>query len=112
MISAPSRSTTGRWLGEIERDDRDILGQDVVPDVELGPVREREHAHRFAGPDAGVEQVPQLRPLVARVPGMACASGARRSAPWRGSSPRRAARRRRRHRTCARRAPAAALRSS
>ena len=46
MISVPSRSTTGRWLGEIERHDRDVLGVDVVPDVELGPVRQREHPHR------------------------------------------------------------------
>src|SRR3546814_4166337 len=29
--------------GEIERHDGDVLGQNVVPHVELGPIREREH---------------------------------------------------------------------
>ena len=60
----------------------------------------------LALPDAGVVEAPELRPLVARVPGVAGGAEARRCAPWRGSSPRRAARRRRprRSRTC--RAPA------
>ena len=60
----------------------------------------------------GVEQVPQFRPLVARVPAMILASGTRRCAPWRGSFPRRGARRRRRRRSRICRAPASALRSS
>ena len=46
MISVPSRSTTGRWRGEVERHDRDVLEVDVLPDVELGPVRQREHPDR------------------------------------------------------------------
>ena len=48
MMSVPSRSTTGRSRGEIQRHDRDVLAVDVEPDVELGPVREREHAHALA----------------------------------------------------------------
>ena len=112
MISAPSRVHDRALLGEIERHDRDVLGHDVLPDVELGPVREREDADRFALADARVVELPELGPLVLRVPGVVLRCGTRRCAPWRGSSPRRGARRRRprRSRTC--RAPASAPRSS
>ena len=41
---------------------------DVVPDVELGPVGEREDADAFAGIDAAVEEVPELGALVLGVP--------------------------------------------
>src|SRR3546814_20202767 len=30
--------------GEVERHDRNIFARDILPDVELGPVRDREHA--------------------------------------------------------------------
>ena len=42
--------------------------RDVLPDVELGPVREREHAHVLARLDEAVVEVPQLGPLGLRVP--------------------------------------------
>ena len=58
----------GPLLGEIQRHDGDVLQVDVLPDVELGPVRERKHAHALARVDAGVEQIPQLGPLVLGVP--------------------------------------------
>src|SRR6185369_17896276 len=51
-----------------ERDDRDVLDLDVLPDVELGPVREREDADALARADPAVQQMPQLRPLVLRIP--------------------------------------------
>ena len=54
--------------GEVERDDRDVLEVDVLPDVELGPVREREDADALALVDLAVVEVPQLGPLVLRVP--------------------------------------------
>ena len=41
---------------------------DVLPDVDLGPVREREHADALARPDLAVQQVPQLRTLSLRIP--------------------------------------------
>ncbi len=41
---------------------------DVLPHVDLGPVREREDADALAGPDAGVQQAPELRALALRVP--------------------------------------------
>jgi hypothetical protein len=50
MISMPSRSHHRPLGGEIERHDLDVLGEDVLPDVELGPVRQREDADRFARP--------------------------------------------------------------
>ena len=71
MISVPSRSTTGRGCGEIERHHRDVLARDVVPDIQLGPVREREDAEALAGVLAGVVEVPELRPLALRIPAMA-----------------------------------------
>ena len=40
----------------------------VLPDVELGPVRQREDAKVLARSLAAVVQVPELRPLVLRVP--------------------------------------------
>ena len=55
-------------LGEVERDDGNFFEMDVVPDVELGPVGEREDANAFAGADAAVEEVPQLGALVFGVP--------------------------------------------
>ena len=58
-------------LGEIKRHDRNVLPSDIAPYVELGPIGQRKHPNRFAGIDARVEQVPQFRPLVARVPGVA-----------------------------------------
>src|SRR5690606_8562940 len=45
-----------------------LLDQDVQPDVQLGPVREREHPYRLAGVDLRVVDGPELGPLVARVP--------------------------------------------
>ena len=53
---------------EVEVGQRQLLARDVLPDVELGPVGDREHAEVLALVDAGVVQVPQLRALVLRVP--------------------------------------------
>ena len=47
-----------------------LFGLDVFPDVELGPVRQREHPHRLALADAGVEQPPEFGALIARIPGV------------------------------------------
>src|SRR5690606_23274089 len=62
---APHHGTLG---GEVQRGYVDVLAAHVAPYVQLGPVRQREHAHALAVADAGVVQVPQLRPLPARVP--------------------------------------------
>ena len=43
---------------------------DVEPDIELGPVREREDPHRLAGPNVGVVEVPEFGALAAGVPGL------------------------------------------
>jgi hypothetical protein len=49
---------------------RDDLAHDVdvLPDVELGPVRQREDADALVLVDAAVVDIPQLRALIARVP--------------------------------------------
>src|SRR5687768_16229114 len=44
------------FLREIERHDGDLFHVDVLPHVELGPVREREDADAFARPKLRVEQ--------------------------------------------------------
>src|ERR1019366_2582179 len=41
---------------------------DVFPYVRLGPVAEREDAHVLAGVEARIEEVPDLRALVLRIP--------------------------------------------
>ena len=76
---------------------------DVAPDVQLGPVGQREHPHVLAGRVPAVVEVPQLGALAARVPAAELVAQARRSAPWPGPSPRRGGRRRRPRRTGARR---------
>src|SRR5579884_561386 len=53
---------------EIDRRQLELLPRDVLPDVELGPVRDREDAHVLALADSRVVEVPQLGPLRAGVP--------------------------------------------
>jgi hypothetical protein len=53
---------------QVERHDRDVLEVDVLPDVELGPVRQRKDADRFARVLARVVEPPELGPLRLRVP--------------------------------------------
>src|SRR5690606_36168728 len=53
---------------EVERWQRYVLGEDVLPDIHLGPVREREHAEVLTWRLPAVEQVPQLGALVLRIP--------------------------------------------
>src|SRR5580658_3235360 len=58
----------GAQLRVVERDDRDALALDVLPDVELRPVRERENADVLAFIDAGIIDVPQFRALIFGIP--------------------------------------------
>src|SRR5919202_1978991 len=53
---------------EVDRRDLEALLLDVLPDVELGPVRQREHADVLSLADAPVVDAPHLRALAARVP--------------------------------------------
>src|SRR3954467_520360 len=53
---------------EVDRGQLEGLARDVLPHVELRPVRDREHADVLALADARVVEVPQLRPLRTRVP--------------------------------------------
>src|SRR3984893_1620407 len=55
---------------EIQRHDGNALQVDVLPDIELGPVGNREHADALALVLARVVQAPQLGPLVLRIPAM------------------------------------------
>src|SRR3954467_4176871 len=55
-------------VGEVDRRDLEALLGDVLPDVELDPVGQREHADVLALADAPVVDAPQLRALAARVP--------------------------------------------
>src|SRR5438105_6599739 len=52
----------------VDRGHGEPLALDVLPDVELGPIADREHAHVLALRHPRVVQVPQLGPLVLRVP--------------------------------------------
>src|SRR6266700_1389862 len=53
---------------EVDGWDLEFFPVDVVPDVEFGPVRQREDPDVLAPVDPGVVQAPQLGPLVLRVP--------------------------------------------
>src|SRR3954452_4980287 len=55
-------------VGEVDRRDLEPLLGDVLPDVELGPVRQREHADVLALADPPVVDAPQLGALATRVP--------------------------------------------
>ena len=55
-------------VGEVDLRQGHLLAFDVLPDVEFGPVREWEGAHAFAGIDLALVDLPQFRPLLARVP--------------------------------------------
>ncbi len=57
-------------FGEIERHDRYILGLDVAPDIDFGPVRQRKDPDALALADLAVIDVPEFRALIARIPAM------------------------------------------
>src|SRR6184192_4108698 len=65
--SNPRRRTTAA-MRVIDRRQIDRLATDVLPYIELGPVADQKYAHVLAGVHAGVIEVPQLGPLVTRVP--------------------------------------------
>ena len=64
----PSRRNTSRRWRVVDRRELEALLADVLPDVELGPVRDREHPDVLARAVAPVVERPQLGPLVLRVP--------------------------------------------
>ena len=53
---------------EVDRRQLELLARDVLPHVELGPVRDREDADVLALADARVVEIPELGPLRARIP--------------------------------------------
>src|SRR4051812_19637516 len=55
-------------VGEVDLRQLEVLARDVLPHVELRPVRDREDADLLALTDACVVDVPQLGALSARVP--------------------------------------------
>src|SRR5206468_4440977 len=55
-------------VGEVDRRQLDVLLREVLPDVELGPVGQREDADVLALVMAPVVKTPQLRALVLGVP--------------------------------------------
>ena len=52
----------------VERGQGDSFAGNVLPDIEFGPVADREHAKVLAGLQLGVEQRPQLGALVFGLP--------------------------------------------
>src|SRR5262249_52827221 len=61
-------ANAGAAVREVDRRQLDLLALDVAPDVDLGPVAEREDAHMLALADAAVVEVPELRALRFRFP--------------------------------------------
>jgi hypothetical protein len=60
----------GPLLREIKRHDGDVFGEDVLPDIKLGPVRQGKHADGFDRPYARVVDAPELGALVLGIPGV------------------------------------------
>src|SRR5699024_1190858 len=56
------------FLRIVDRRDLEVFSRDVVPDIELGPVRKREAADALAGVNPPVVQGPEFRALVLGVP--------------------------------------------
>src|SRR5690242_18712188 len=55
-------------MREVNRRQLKAFQLDVAPDVQLGPVRQREHPHLLAAAQASVVQRPWFGPLSTRVP--------------------------------------------
>ena len=55
-------------MGVVHLRQLDVVHGDVAPDVELGPVADRERPQVLAGADARVVETPQLGALVLRIP--------------------------------------------
>src|SRR3546814_3323770 len=58
-------------LREIEGDDGDVVQVDILPDVQFGPVADREDADALPLVLAGIVEVPQFRALVLGIPAVA-----------------------------------------
>jgi len=56
--------------GKVERHNLDIFRHDILPDVQFGPVADREDPDTFALGLFGIVQIPQFRTLVFGVPPM------------------------------------------
>src|SRR3546814_12855842 len=65
-----TRSDTLFPYPSLFRSDRNVLRIKILPDVELGPIAEREDADRLAARLPGIVEVPQLRPLALGIPAM------------------------------------------
>src|SRR5580704_13043128 len=74
-VGIAQRAITLAVLGEIKRNNRDVLTLGVGPDVGLGPMQDRVNAQMGARRRRGVELVPELRRLVAHVPAAFGAAG-------------------------------------
>src|SRR5216117_829201 len=60
------------FLRVVERDDGNLFLNDVLPDIPLGPIREREYPHRLALVNRSAVKGPQFRTLPAWVPLAEC----------------------------------------
>ena len=55
-------------FSEVQRYDGDVFKADILPNVQLCPVAQREHAYAFALVDTSVINVPEFRTLVFGIP--------------------------------------------
>ena len=95
-------------VGEVDRRQLELLGAHVLPDVELGPVAQREHAHVLAARGRGRCRGPTAPAAGGAGPTARSRRGTRTRAPWPGPAPRRGGRRRTRRRSRAPRSRRAA----
>ncbi len=75
-------------FGEIKVGERDLLHIDVLPDIQLGPVRERKDPDALTRIDFGVVEAPQFGALVFGVPAVELVPEREKLALWLGTFPR------------------------
>ena len=56
------------FFGKIQWNDRNIFQTDILPDVQFGPVAQREYTNTFSFTDTGIVYVPKFRTLVFGIP--------------------------------------------
>src|SRR5208282_6345834 len=64
----------GTFVRKIQRNDGNVVDVDVLPDIKLGPVRQREYTDTFPISALCVVEPPQFRTLLLWVPAVLCSA--------------------------------------
>ena len=62
------------FFREVEGGNFDFIEMDILPNIQLSPIRQREYPNAFTLVDPAVVEVPKLGTLVFRIPAMVLVS--------------------------------------